>query len=166
MDRGTTRATLGPRCFARPGLAAAFKFAGARRCNDPWPAVIGRESLLRIGAGRFDVRGLCGYRADVPIASGGFFFTRCARVDSAVAVVADVGIISYDDSGVIDIVDHVHVDVIDGGVVEEMAAIPASTFVAVAEVAEAIINSAVEAYGWTPEASGECEAAPVPAPPG
>src|ERR1700721_395099 len=74
-------------------------------------------------------------------AGGGFFFTRGARVDSAVAVVANVRVVSYYYSGVIGVVNDVHVDVIDCGVVEEMAAVPTAAFVAVAEIAEAVVHA-------------------------
>ena len=160
MDCWTSRATFGP------GFAAAFEFSGAGGCYYTGPAVIGREALLRIGTGRFGMSRLRGYWADVAIAGGGFFFTRGARVDSAVAVVANVRVVSYYYSGVIGVVNDVHVDVIDCGVVEEMAAVPTAAFVAVAEIAEAVVNAAVETYRWSPESCGEGEAGAVPAPPG
>src|SRR5277367_6787450 len=98
---------------------------------------------------------LCGYRPDVPFASGGFFFMRCARVDAAVAVVADVSIIPYVDYGVVHVVDHVHVDVVDCGVVEEMAAFPASPLGAVAESARAVIKCTIKSHPRAPTSRRE-----------
>src|SRR5580658_3079575 len=91
MDWWAAGAAFRPACFCR-SCFAALEFSGAGCSNDARPAVIGREALLRVRACGLDMRGLRGYRPDVPIARGGFFFTRCACVDSAVAVVADVGV--------------------------------------------------------------------------
>jgi hypothetical protein len=153
-------------CFSGSSFAAALEFTGASCCNDAWPTVVGSEALLWVGASSLDMRGLCCYGADVPVTSGGLFFTGGARVDSAVAVVTHVRIVSDVNSGVVDVVDHIDVDVIDCGVVEEMSAVPASAFVAVPEIAETVVNTAIEADCRAPKTSGEREAGAVPSPPG
>lgn len=111
--------------------------------------------MLRIRASRLCMCRLRGYRANVPITSSSLLLARSARVDATVAVEADVTIIPYVHSGVVNVVDYVDVHVIDRRVVEEMAAIPAPAFITATEVPEAVIDSAIETYDRAPIANIE-----------
>src|SRR5215469_15388160 len=83
----------------------------------------------------------------VVLFAGGRHLLRCrTRLKSAVAaVVADLAVIVHNDGFVIDIVDIGDVDIIHRAVVSEDAAMPVAAFIAIARVAEAIVNAAVEA---------------------
>ena len=68
------------------------------------------------------------------------------------AVVADAVYIDVvDDSLVVHVVNSVDVYVIDRAIVVEIAAAPVSAVIAVAWIAEAVINAAVESDGRSPE---------------
>jgi hypothetical protein len=78
--------------------------------------------------------------------SSSLFFRRGARVDPAVtAVVADaVSVLVH--PGVVNVVDGVGVHAIHRRVVEKMPVVPASAFITMTEVSEAIVDPAIETY--------------------
>jgi hypothetical protein len=93
-----------------------------------------------------------------------------ANVDAAAStVVGDAvvdGPVVHDDGAVVDVRDASCVDVVDGAVVVEVTAPPVATVIAVAGVAVAIVNAAVEADVRAPEAAMEDVAATEEAPVG
>src|SRR6266436_8815251 len=92
------------------------------------------------------------YRREMSLTSEGLLLARWTRADATVsAVVADAihgG--AVDHGGVVNIVNGGDIHIGHGAVVEEPAAFPASTVVAVAEVSEAVVDAAVETDLWTP----------------
>ena len=95
-----------------------------------------------------------------------YFLRPGARVDSALAaVVADpVRVVVIDHRGVINVVNVGNVHVVDGSIVEKASPVPTSALVAFAEVAESVIDAAIESDVRAPVAfmENECGAAPTP----
>src|ERR1017187_1864142 len=124
---------------------------------DAWLAHARRRALLRVGSGRLCMLSLSGYRRDMSLTRHRLVFRPWTRADSAVAtVVADVAHIVVHHAGVINIVDVGDVHVVHGTVVKKVSAVPTPAFVTLAEIAEAVIDPAVEAYvrtpiGWSPQ---------------
>ena len=85
---------------------------------------------------------------------GGQFSGPRAYLDAAgTSIEADSFIGAIFDAIVVDIVNHCHIQVVDGAVVIEVAAIPVAALIPDTHVAEAIIHSTVEANVWSPIAS-------------
>src|SRR5271156_6048858 len=102
----------------------------------------------------------------MPLVRGGLFLSCRTIVDSAMAIVADVYIVSHVYSGFVHVMNHGDVYVGHSAVVKEVAVVPAPAFKPVAEVSETIVDSAVETYGRTPVAvvPNKTAAAPTPVP--
>src|SRR5580700_6402408 len=97
-----------------------------------------------------------------------FFFRRRACVDPTfAAIVANPvhgGVVDH--GGVVNVVDVRDTHVVHGAVVEKLSVVPSSAFIPMAEVAESVNDSAIEADVWTPKALMENKYAATPTPPG
>src|SRR5579863_4293398 len=107
---------------------------------------------------------LSSHRTNVTFAGRGFFLRSWTRVDSAVTVVRNVGIVMNVHMFVVNVVEAA-ADVPDVCVVEEMSALPATAVKSSAEVAEAVVNAAIKSYDRAPISSVENEAGTAPTPP-
>ncbi len=105
------------------------------------------------------------YRRNMPVTRRRFFSSCRTRSDSTIAtVVADVALVVVCHVGVVNIVNVGNIYIADGAVVEKMSVIPTPTFEARTEVAEAVIDAAVETYVWTPVAVIENKSIAAPTP--
>jgi len=102
----------------------------------------------------------------VVLMHGGFFLVARMSVNTTMSVECDGGMVHDGD------VVHVHVDgvvstakTVIGGVIEEVTAAPLATNEAYAEVAEAIVDAAIEADVRAPVAGVEAVIAAFPTPP-
>jgi len=116
------------------------------------------------------VLNLRGHRRNTWAAIGCDFGGLRAYVDTAAAaVIRDTvvdGRVVYDDCAVVDVRNPRGVDVINGAVVVEVMPLPVAAMIAVAGVAVAVVDSAVEADVRTPEAAVEDVAVTKEAPVG
>jgi hypothetical protein len=88
-----------------------------------------------------------------------------AHIDAAsAAVVGDASVVVHDDGAVVDVGDAGDIDAVDGTVVVEVVASPIAAVVAVAGVAEAVVDAAVEPDVQAPVAAVEAPAIVVPTP--
>jgi len=110
-----------------------------------WPAMVNRSPLLRVAAGSLLMLPLNRRGCEVSVVFSLYFFSSGAVIDPAVAaVVADpIRGVVVDYRGVVNVMNVGDVHVVDGAVVEKVVAIPAATFVAVAKVAESVIDTTV-----------------------
>src|SRR5882672_10095312 len=110
--------------------------------------------------------GLNGDWRNMPFTSHSLLFPRRARADTPVtSVVADtVHGGSVDHGRVVNVVDNGDVHVVHGAVVEKVAVVPTSAFVAISKVAVSVVDTAVEADLRTPIAFVESKSAFVPRP--
>src|ERR1700722_8161367 len=129
-------------------------------------AVVHRRELRAVGAGEVLLLALHSGRFHVAVAIRRHFAGGCAGIDAAAAaVVADaVGFAVIADAAVVGVVNVGHVHVIHRAVVIEMIVVPVAAFVAVAEIAEAVIHAAVEADVRAPVSTVPEIAAAAPAP--
>src|SRR5579863_744519 len=135
-------------------------------------ASVGLRVGCAIGAGSGNVLRLNRCWSDVAFAGGEALLRRGLMLDSAgSAVVGNVGVVHdgvvMDDGLVhVGVVDDGRVHVNDCGVIGELAAAPLAAGKADAHVAEAIVDTAVEADVRSPVAFVEEELAAFPTPPG
>lgn len=128
-------------------------------------ALVGGGAQLRFRSGGLDMLRLGGYGWNVPLTRSGFFLRRRSDRDPAVpAVVAHAVFIDVGYLSVVDVVNIGDVHVIDCAVVIKPVMVPMSAFVAMAIIAKAISDSAVEPNLRPPIAVMEEEAAVVPSP--
>jgi hypothetical protein len=83
---------------------------------------------------------------------------------AAAAVVGNADIVVDDDRAIVDVGDAVDINSVDGGVVVEVVAVPIAPTIAGAYVAEAVVNSPIEADVRAPVAAVEAIEAVVKAP--
>src|SRR5208337_5302395 len=142
-----------------------IKISGPRcRCHARL-AHIRRRTLLRVGPGRLRMLNLSRYRRDMSITPRSLFLRGRAHIDSTVAaVVADMVLVVVSHVGVVNIVDVRNVHVAHGPVVEKVSVIPTPAFKTRTEIAEAVIDPAVEAYLGTPIAVIENKSVAAPTP--
>src|SRR6266567_1436089 len=109
---------------------------------------------------------LIGYGRKVPGVGRGLLFGPGALVDAAVsAVIADPGHVALINHGrVVHVVNDGDVHIVHGAVVEKAIAVPTPAFIAAAEIAVAIVDSAIEANYRSPEAFIKDESAAAPGP--
>src|ERR1035437_1343611 len=144
--------------------AAVIKISGPGCCCDAWLAHVRRRALLRVGLGRLRMLSLSRYRRDMSLTRRGIVFGPWTRVDSTGAtVVADVGF-AVDHSGVVNVVNFIHVHVVHGTVVEKVVVVPTPAFVTLTEITEAVIDSAIEAHVRPPIAVIENKSVAAPTP--
>ena len=161
--------------FAFPVFGAAGRWTGGRSLG--CVAALGRavavtrrramvlwKALLRIIVGSPRVLSLSGHRRNMPLMRGGLFLSRGARVDPAVAAVEADAVRGLVHPGVVNVVDDVGVHAIQRRVVEKMPVVPASAFITVAEISEAIVDPAIETYRQAPVAFIEEESGVAPTP--
>src|ERR1039458_4959046 len=145
--------------------ATVIKISGPRCGCDAWLAHARRRALLRVGSGRLRMLSLSRYRRDMSLTRRSLVFRPRTRVDSTVAtVIADVVLVVVPHGGVVNIVNVGDVHVVHGTVVEKVSAVPTPAFVTLTEIAEAVIDPAVEAYVRTPVAVIENKSVAAPAP--
>src|SRR5208283_3981819 len=165
---------FGGRMIGRSGFpgrydVAAGEFSRAARGGDGWPALIDRRAQLPVRAGLFEMLRLCRYRCNVPPLPPPFLFRRRAPLDAArSAVVTDTidGDVVVDHRLVVHVVNVDDIDIGHGAVVKEVSAVPASACETHAEIAEAVVDAAIEADMWSPVSFMEEEPAAFPSPPG
>ena len=109
---------------------------------------------------------LCRHRWHVPLTGCGLFCRRWLCGDSTLAaVIADtVNRRVIDHRRVVNIVNVGDIDVVHRSVVIELAVVPASTFVAMAEISVTVSDAAIEANLRTPIAFMEKESVTTPKP--
>jgi len=107
-------------------------------------AAVGRNPLLGVIVSRPRMLGLSGYRSDMSSQCSSLFFRSGARVDPAVTAVVADAVSGLVHPRVVNIVDGVGVHAIHRCVVEKMPVLPASAFITMAEVPEAIVDPAIE----------------------
>lgn len=135
------------------------------RCGDGRPALIDRSAQFTIAACFLNVLVLYGDWGDVAFARKGFFFPRGPLANSAIAaVVADAGFVAIDDGRVVDVVNLGDVHVVHGTVVIKVIVIPAAAFIAVAEIAKSITDSAIPPNVRAPVSFMEEKGTVLPAP--
>src|SRR5262252_3950717 len=101
----------------------------------------------------------------MPLVLGSLFLTRWPRLDStSAAVVAHSNVFSYVDSFLVHVANFCPVHVPHCGVIEEVPFLPAPAGKTVAEIAEPIINSTVEAHHRSPVPCVENKSRTAPAP--
>jgi len=115
--------------------------------------VIRGSPELRISARHLHVVHLLAYRTDVSPVVGRLFPPRRALVDPSVAaVIADTRMtIIVNHRRVVCVVDHRYVYIVHRPVVIKVIVFPTPAFIAVAEVAESIVDSAVETLLPSPQ---------------
>ena len=113
--------------------------------------VVDRGKLLAILCCRLLVLDLRGHGRNALLTQCGVFRRQRTASDASRAVVAGAVHVGVGDVAVIDVnVGYVHV--VDGAVVVETISAPIAALIAGAAVAESIVNAAVEADIWAPEA--------------
>src|SRR5208337_2758675 len=119
-----------------------------------------------VGAGSLHLLVLGGHRRNMSLV-GGSRFLRCRtrRYSTVSAVVTYVIRRIVNHRGVVNVVNVGDVHVVHRTIVEKLAVVPAPALVALAEVAKAVIDPAIEADLWTPEAFMENESLSSPTPP-
>ena len=152
-------------CLPGGDDTAALKCSGASRSCNGRTAVVRGCTQFRIRARGLDLLGLSRDGRNMALACRGLLLRGRTRRDTAIAtVVADSGYGIVHDRGVVRVVDDVDVHVVDGAVVIEAPVVPTAAFVAVAEVAIAVVDSTVEAHNRPPVAWGKEESVTTPRP--
>jgi len=126
-------------------------------------AVVLVVSKLRIVRGLLTACNLCGHRCGVALMHCCDFGRTRLDVDAAVASVETDAVgrlctvvdVVHDHVALVNIVNVVHVYVRDGAVVVEVIALPVASEETEADIAEAVVNAAVEADVWAPIAAVE-----------
>ncbi len=152
-------------CFSRDDASSA-KLGRSRRGCDCRSALIDRSTQLRIGTRHVHMLHLVRRRGKMTFMLGRHFLGIGMDLDSAFASVkADVVVdVVVDNCGVVSVVNVGDVDVHNGAIIEEVAAIPSSALKADPEEAEAVIDASVEADVRAPVAFMEDESRAAPAP--
>src|SRR5580658_2452036 len=162
---------VGGRRIVAPALfgchdSVIFKCSWLGSGGDRWLAVIRRRPQLRIRASSRHMLSLSRYRRDMPLVCGGLFLSGGTRVDASVAAVitdaCDRGVL--DDPRVVNVVDHRNIHVVYGRVVEKVPVVPATAFVPVTNVTEAVVDPAIKANGRTPITFVKDEGSATPTP--
>ena len=151
--------------FAPIGPPDAFAGTAALEVHRTWRrgdrrlALIGRDELIGPQARGPDLVALKRRRSDARLGRDALVLGRGNGADAGGAAdIADIGHIRdvIDERlVVVDIRDARAADIVDGRVVEEAVAIPASAVIAAAEIAEAVIDAAVVADLMRPVAAME-----------
>jgi len=131
----------------------AVEVTGTSRRSDRRPPLIDGSPQVAVRACRLNVLILRRNGTDVMISIRRFIRRRRPRCESTLAAVeAYMAVVDNGDMLVIDVVDVDHVDVGKFPVIKEVAVLPPSPNKTVAEVAEAVVDSAIEADMRPPEA--------------
>jgi len=136
-------------------ITAAMEIAGARSGGDFRATVVDGSQEAAISASSFEMAVLfCGH-GDMALVFGAALVAIDLGADAAgTAVEADARDVTliYDDALFVDVVNHGHVHIGDGAVVEVEASAPVAAQEANTGIAKAIVNAAVEADPWSPVA--------------
>lgn len=154
-------------CHAGAHDAAAAEFSWLRSCGDGRRAVVDGRAELAIGTSVIKLSRLSRHRSHVPHSNCCFFLGGWTGVHSAFATVeADTthGAEFVIHSGVVDVVDDGDIYVAHIAVIREVSVLPSASVVAVAEIAESVVDAAVESDGRSPVACAEEEAVRSPGP--
>ena len=139
--------SIRPSCGFGRCRATVIKISGPRCRGDARLAHVRRRALLRVGSGRLRMLSLSRYRRDMSVPRRRLFLSCWASVDSTVAaVIADVVLVVVPRGAVVNIVNIVDVHVAHRTVIKKVSAVPTPAFKAHTEIAEAVIDPAVEAY--------------------
>jgi hypothetical protein len=158
-DRGNRRTRM------RGDDAGTAQLRRVCGCRNGGMALIVVERQRRIFRSHLHVLRLLRCRRHTLLVGGGNLLRRRVRRRAAgAAVVAHVGRVVDDDGLVIDVGDRRVGDVVNGAVIEEIAAAPIAALVAGADIAEAIRHAPVEADFWAPIAFVKGIDAVVPTP--
>ena len=153
---------FGACCFAAGHLTTAHSLSNATllvvgasihtvASCDSWIAVVAQVELSWISGRHIAVQDLLRRRLEVLFAICLHLCRSCVHIDTAGTVEADAAVVVViDDGAVIRVMDDGGIDVHDGRVVEEVAAMPVSTAEAETSVAKAVIHAAVEAHVRSP----------------
>jgi hypothetical protein len=138
---------------------------GSRRRDHGWASFVYVVELLTVLRGLTLVLKLSGHGRSAGTSEGRDLsgLWPCGNA-TATTVVGNAGIVVDDNGAVVNVGDVDDVNAIDGAVVVKIVAVPVAAIVAVAGVAETIINTAIEAYVWTPVAAVEAPAIVIPTP--
>ena len=112
--------------------------------------MIDRDKLTVVRAGRSLMLPLRRHRRDVALLGKGLLPGSGARLNTATSSVVADTIHRVDHRPLVDIVDDGDVHVVYSRVIEELSAIPITSFVADSDVAVTVVNSSVESDVWTP----------------
>ena len=144
-DRGNRRTRM------RGDDAGTAQLRRVCGCRNGGMASIVVERQRRIFSSRLHVLRLLRRRRHTLLVGGSNLLRRRVRRRAAgAAVVAHVGRVVDDDGLVVDVGDRRVGDVVNGAVVEEIAAVPIAALVAGAGIAEAIRHAPIEADLWAP----------------
>src|SRR5208337_21336 len=164
-----TATTIGGRVVSRPGFFCGHcgvKVSWSIRSGNWRLALVGRGPKLRVVAGCLEMLGLSGNGRNMTLMLSGFLLRPRTRFNAAgTAVIADVihrDIVYH--GFVVHVMDVDDVNIGHRTVVEEVVVVPASTFEAETEIAEAVDDSAIETDMRTPPAVMEKIHAVAPAP--
>src|SRR3974390_2862594 len=110
---------------------------------------------------------LSGHGRNMPLTRRSFFLGRWLRRDPSVPAVIAHAVDGrvVDHRGVVNVVNVGDVDIVHRAVVVEVSVLPAPALIAVAEVAEAVVNPAIKPDHRAPIADMEDEPAAAPSPP-
>src|SRR5579864_1005136 len=103
----------------------------------------------------------------MPLMCRTFLLRRRAGVHPAISAVVTDAVdrrAVVDDGRVVDVMNHRDIHVGDGTVVEEVSMVPASAFETFSEIAEAVVDPAIEADQWAPITVVENEPSVAPRP--
>ena len=160
-----SRSTVGRSCFFGGHGSALIERSRLWRGSDRRPPLIYRGAQLLIAAGGLCLLVLSLHRRNVPVVGHPLFLGRRTCDDPTfTAVVTDVTYIPLIDIGHVNVVNVLAVYVVDRAVVIPPIVVPATTFVAAAEVAIPIIDSAVITYLRRPVARVEGVSVIAPSP--
>ena len=134
------------RSIACRGYSCFAEGSGPRSCSHSGLTVVHRGELIAISARCFRVLSLRFGSSHMAIASCSLLLRVRTSIDSAgSSVVADpVHCNVIDDGSVVGVVNVHNVHVVDRAVVVKVAAVPISTFIAIAGVTESVIDATVE----------------------
>src|SRR6266481_5294796 len=153
-------------CFFGRYDSALVKCTRPGSSCDGRSSVVGRRTQFRIGSCRLQMLSLSTYWRDVSLALRSLLFMRRTCIDPAVtAVVADAVHGSVVDHGrVVNIVNVGDVHVVHRTVVEKPIVVPTPAFISIAEIAEAVVDPAIEPDSPAPIALMEQKSVAAPTP--
>jgi hypothetical protein len=147
---------------SEPGTCGGRMLKGSMRRI----SVVLIEELLTVLCSLLVKLSLLRYGRRVPLAHGSSFRQGGPEVDApSSTVVAHAVVVVHDHRVVVDVVDVDFIDAVDGAVIEEAIAVPVTALIAMAAIAEAIVDAAIEADVRAPVSAMEeistAEEAPV-----
>jgi hypothetical protein len=149
------------------GYDISLEVPGTVRCGNGWFTTIDRSPQLRIASSCVYVLRLSCNSVYVALMSPLLFLWGRPRLNSAAsAIKSDMTVIHNRDVLVINIANVNYIDVRNFAVIEEMVSLPTTSPEAIAEISEAIVDTAVESNMRSPPTRMEDIESPIPTPPG